>query len=110
MPMTPGPESSKTAIAAGSERPRTNAPRTDAMTTRYVWAFRATLRRRAFGWSGTGTAGNQCQLPGVLKFDDSFGTLSSGSWPAQLDPLRSLGSPTRAAQTSQSPWRGTTEV
>ena len=26
------------------------------MTTAHTWAFRASLRRRAFGWSGTGKA------------------------------------------------------
>ena len=53
MPMTPGPDSSKAAVADGGEPPETNAPRTDAMTTSHAWAFRTTLRRRAFGWSGT---------------------------------------------------------
>jgi len=56
VPMTPGPESSKTAIADGREPPETNAPRTDAMTTSHAWAFRTTLRLRAFGWSGIAKA------------------------------------------------------
>jgi hypothetical protein len=54
--MTPGPESSKTALADRGERSEAKLPRTDAMTASHAWAFRTTLRRGAFGWSGTAKA------------------------------------------------------
>jgi hypothetical protein len=34
-----------------------------------------------------GPTGNQCQLSGSLKSDDSFRAVSSETWSAQLDPL-----------------------
>lgn len=33
------------------------------------------------------TAESGCQLPGILKSDDSFRALSSGGWPAHPDPM-----------------------